>query len=293
MSRIAKADVNAALKLAAQTIIKAGGDDGRTSRAEMAKALKSMPKDQRPLADIFFKFIDNRDFKAGAQVTAKDVNRAVSYAKTHMVAKYDLNNNGLSKDEVAKMSLTGKRAVDLAKALKAAGATDTPSTGRKIDSAALGTAIDKFAGKTDYVSESDYSAQYFSAALPAGQDITGKNVMTALQPTLEKFFETGAGKLFDENTAEVWSAKDTKEWMKGLEEVAPDDDVTTKESAKAFGEINKLIIANLTDVRVVRVGPKEDNSDKLATDHGLYADMIVGRNSDGKLAGVIIGSVET
>ena len=46
-------------------------------------------------------------------------------------------------------------------------------------------------------------------------------------------------------------------------------------------------------MRVVRVGPKEDGSNKLATDHGLYADMIVGRNADGKLAGVIIGSVET
>ena len=43
-----------------------------------------------------------------------------NHAKEHMVAKYDLNNNGLSKDEITKMSLTGKRAVDLAKALKAA-----------------------------------------------------------------------------------------------------------------------------------------------------------------------------
>jgi hypothetical protein len=68
--------------------------------------------------DIFFKFIDNRDFRAGAQVTKSDVKRAVEYAKEHMIAKYDLNNNGLSKDEIAEMSLTGKRAVALAKALK-------------------------------------------------------------------------------------------------------------------------------------------------------------------------------
>lgn len=127
MSRIAKADVNQALALAAKTIINAGGDDKRVSREDMKKALSSdrVPRQQRALVDIFFKFIDNRDFKTGAQVTEKDVSRAVEYAKEHMVAKYDLNNNGLSKDELAKMSLTGKRAVDLAKALKAVGVAAT------------------------------------------------------------------------------------------------------------------------------------------------------------------------
>ena len=122
MSRIAKADVNAALSLVSKQLIKAGGADGKISRADVKQALTEIPKNQRGLADIFFKFVDNRDFKAGAQVTAKDINKAVAYAKEHMIAKYDLNNNGLSKEEIAKMSITGKRAVDLAKALKAAGA---------------------------------------------------------------------------------------------------------------------------------------------------------------------------
>ena len=121
MSRISKNDVNAALALAAKTILAAGGDDKRVSRAAVKNALAtgSVPANQRALVDIFFKFIDHRDFKTGAQVTESDVGRAVEYAKQHMVAKYDLNNNGLSKDEIAQMSLTGKRAVDLAKALKA------------------------------------------------------------------------------------------------------------------------------------------------------------------------------
>jgi len=120
MGRIAKADVNAALELAAKTILKAGGADRRVSRADMKKALatNTVPQNQRALVDIFFKFIDHRDFKEGAQVTAKDIGRAVEYAKTHMIAKYDLNNNGLSKDEINQMSLTGKRAVELAKALR-------------------------------------------------------------------------------------------------------------------------------------------------------------------------------
>ncbi len=120
MPRIAKADVNRALSLAAQSIVDAGGRDGRTSRAEMKARLAELPKDQRALTDVFFRFIDHRDFKAGAQVTKADVDRAVTYAKKTMVAKYDLNGNGLSKDEINKMSLTGKLAVNLAKALKAA-----------------------------------------------------------------------------------------------------------------------------------------------------------------------------
>src|ERR1051325_7618300 len=127
MSRISKTDVNATLQAAAQTIISARGDDDRISRADLRKALATdrVPRRQAALVDIFFKFIDNRDFKKGAQVTAKDVGRAVEYAKAHMIAKYDLNNNGLSKDEISKMSITGKRAVDLAKALKATAASAT------------------------------------------------------------------------------------------------------------------------------------------------------------------------
>ena len=291
MSRIAKADVNSALQLAARSIIKAGGEDGRVSRSEMAAALKKLPKEQRPLADIFFKFVDHRDFKTGAQVTAKDVNRAVAYAKTHMVAKYDLNNNGLSQNEVARMSLTGKRAVDLARALKGAAAPD--DGGGRLSATQLGAAIGKLAPRANYISESDYSPEFFSASFPALHDLTGHNVMTALQPKLEKFFDLGSGKLFDEAAADVFSSKDAKDWIKGLGEVAPDDDVTTKESAKAFAEITRLINANLTDVHVIKVGPKDERSGGLATDHGLYANLIVGRTADGKVAGVLIGAVET
>lgn len=129
MSRIAKADVNRALETAAKTLVRIGGADGRISRAEVKNALATdrVPRNQVGLVDIFFKFVDNRDFKAGATVTEKDIKRAVAYAKEHMIAKYDLNSNGLSKEEIKEMSLTGKRAVDLAKSLKAA-AAPTPAT---------------------------------------------------------------------------------------------------------------------------------------------------------------------
>ena len=121
MARIAKADVNRALDHVAKQLKIAGGEDGRVSRADVKKALPTLTKAERKLADIFFKFVDHRDFKAGAQVTATDINKAVAYARQSLIAKYDLNTNGLSKAEISDMSLTGQRAVDLAKALKATG----------------------------------------------------------------------------------------------------------------------------------------------------------------------------
>lgn len=125
MPRIAKTDVNRALEMAANRIKDAGGSDGRVSRTEIASALKGLTGTEKKLTDVFFKFIDHRDFKTGAQVTSKDIDRAVKYAKTTMIAKYDLDNNGLSASEVKKMSLTGKLAVTLAKELKAAAAKAT------------------------------------------------------------------------------------------------------------------------------------------------------------------------
>lgn len=133
MARIAKADVNRALDLAAKTLIRIGGADGKISRADVKNALATdrVARREVPLVDIFFKFVDNRDFREGAQVTASDIKKAVEYAKKNMVAKYDLDNNGLSKDEIKEMSITGKRAVDLATALKAsAGGGSTSGFGR-------------------------------------------------------------------------------------------------------------------------------------------------------------------
>jgi hypothetical protein len=118
MSRISK---SSALQRAATNITRAAGADGRTSRAELKTALTSLKGPEQKLTEVFFRFVDHRDFRAGAQVTKTDIDRAVRYAKETLVAKYDLNRNGLSAAEMKSMSLTGKLAVDLARELKAAG----------------------------------------------------------------------------------------------------------------------------------------------------------------------------
>ena len=289
MSRISKADVNAALAVAAKAIIEAGGSDGRTSRADAKAAFGKLPAKERALADIFFKFIDNRDFRSGAQVTPKDVNRAVGYAKTHMVAKYDLNANGLSKSEISKMSLTGKRAVDLARALKGAG-----DSGGRLDTKQLGTEIAKHADKAVYMSEGDYTPEYFAVAFPAGHDLTGHNVMTALQAPFSKLWD-GYDPAFSPGAyaAEPYTAKEPKAFIDGLGEFSADDEDYVQESAKAFSAITSALKANLTDLKVLKIGPKDAETGKLAVDQGLYAQVIIGRSADGKVAGVFMGDVET
>ncbi|MFH1809103.1 MAG: hypothetical protein ABIJ09_10185 [Pseudomonadota bacterium] len=124
MPRISKTDVNTALQRAAQNILDASKPDGIASRADIEKKLGQLEGTEKQLTDIFFRFIDHRDHVPGARVTKNDIDKALAYAKDKLIGKYDLNNNGLSKAEIAKMSTTGKLAVELAKELAKAAPVD-------------------------------------------------------------------------------------------------------------------------------------------------------------------------
>lgn len=121
MARISKSSIHAALQIAADHIIEAAGDDPFVSRKDIRAKVKTLQGTEAALTDIFYRFIDHRDAKKGARVTQKDVAAAMEYAKEKIIDKYDLNNNGLSKSEIAEMSTTGKLAVALARELKQAG----------------------------------------------------------------------------------------------------------------------------------------------------------------------------
>ena len=120
MPRIAKSDVHAALQRAAQHIQDAAGPDGRVSRADIKAKLDTLKGTEKNLVDIFFRFIDHRDHVPGAVVTKKDIDRAVDYSKEKLIDKYDVNNNGLSNNEISEMSRTGQLAVQLSKELRMA-----------------------------------------------------------------------------------------------------------------------------------------------------------------------------
>ena len=120
MPRISKTDVHAALERAARHIQDSAGPDGRVSRDDIQAKLSTLKGTERNLVDIFFRFIDHRDHVAGAQITKKDIDSAVEYAREKLIDKYDVNNNGLSQSEIAEMSTTGQLAVQLAKELRMA-----------------------------------------------------------------------------------------------------------------------------------------------------------------------------
>ena len=114
--RISKAAVHHSIDIAADHLKEAAGPDGKISRADMKKAGAQIEdKTEKKLTQVFAKFADHRDFRVGAQLTAKDVDLTAKYAKAKLIDAYDTNRNGLEKKEISKMSLTGQLAVLLAK----------------------------------------------------------------------------------------------------------------------------------------------------------------------------------
>ncbi|MBN2358838.1 MAG: hypothetical protein JXR83_05250 [Deltaproteobacteria bacterium] len=286
MTRISKQSVHAALERAARNIIDAGGADGRISRADIRVKLEELSGTEKKLTDIFYRFMDHRDFKAGAQLTRSDVERAVAYAREKMVDKYDLNNNGLSKSEIAKMSLTGKLAVDLAKQLKGAAA------GGALSTSDLGKAMAVAAKDTYYISESDSQPTFVATPWPADRPIAGGAVMTAFEDAiLAQYLDYGDD--YDHLDKLAFDTFDAANYLAELAIAEPDADDYYQESAAGFARIKKIFDDNLTDVHAFKVGPRDEDTGGLATDRGAYQLYLVGRTRDGNLAGVTFEAVET
>lgn len=120
MSNIATSDVHAALHRAAEQLLQAAGPDGVVSRKDIRAKLLSLEGAERELVDELYRFIDRRDAARSARMTRADIDAALAHIRTELVDGHDLDNNGLSEDEVARMSDLGKFAVALARTLKAA-----------------------------------------------------------------------------------------------------------------------------------------------------------------------------
>lgn len=118
MARLAKQHVYAALEKAAQNILAARGDDPFVSRKDIRLKLQELSGVEQQLTSIFYRFMDHRDHKPGARITQTDVDSTLAYAKKKLIDKYDVNNNGLSQEEIREMSLTARLAVRLAKMMQ-------------------------------------------------------------------------------------------------------------------------------------------------------------------------------
>jgi hypothetical protein len=110
--RVAHATPEAGLEHVAALLKVAAGKDGITSRDDLDALADDLYKQGRGTESLaaqkFFGFIDARDFKDGARVTGKDIDKAVAYAKESLLKNKDVNNNGYSQAEVAKFSTSAK-----------------------------------------------------------------------------------------------------------------------------------------------------------------------------------------
>ena len=284
MSRIVKSDANAALDRVVANLKKAAGADGITSRADVKTALPSIASPtERALTDRFFRFVDHRDARPNARVTGSDLDSAAAYAKEHLLAKYDVKpQNGFSKAEIAKMSMTGQLAVKLAQELKGV----TPIDPNDTPASALGRTITAAAKDCDYMSESDSTPAYVEPdkSAPAG------DVIAQYAPLLQKALDFGDG--VDLSTLAVEKQGDAEGFLHDMTvPYDPSDEFITKNAA-AWQTLSDVLHANLHDFELYKVGPKDDDG-SLAQDRGSYEYILVGKTADDKTAGVAFESVET
>ncbi|MEL7162542.1 MAG: nuclease A inhibitor family protein [Bacteroidota bacterium] len=143
MARLSKKYAHAALDRAARYLLDARGDDAVVSRKDIRAKLLELEGYEQRLTNMFFRFVDARDYKSGARVTATDIEDTLAYAKEKLIDAYDKNNNGISQGEFAEMSVTGKLAVRLGQELQRAeqgGTADEPQ-GLKEEIHALGAGL--------------------------------------------------------------------------------------------------------------------------------------------------------
>ncbi|MFT3712785.1 MAG: hypothetical protein QM817_34470 [Archangium sp.] len=118
MPNVSRASIAHVLERAAKTITDAAGTDGRASRADVTKKLKELTGTEKTLVDTFFRFMDHLDARAGAAVTKSDITKALAEAKEKLVNAYDVDRNGLSPEERAKMGQVGQLAATIAETFR-------------------------------------------------------------------------------------------------------------------------------------------------------------------------------
>jgi hypothetical protein len=292
MTRIAKPAVHAALDRVATNIVNAKGNDPVISRADIDAAVKLLNGTEKELTAHFFRFIDARDASPGARVTQKDVDRALDYAKKHIIDTYDVNKNGLSRDEVQKMSRLGQLAVAFARELKTGAVTPPPAPGGVTST--LGQQIEAAAKMPDgtpltYMSESDYPFVFVEVPHPGNVDAA--SVKSAFGAHMLATVFVGDTDL-DDKAVRVSTPAQTSAFLARLGMLHDPGDPVAVEMSAATQAMKAAIAGGLTELTHVKVGPK-DSAGKLRDDAGLYTVFLVGRTAAGALAGVSFGAVET
>ncbi|MEM0996402.1 MAG: hypothetical protein AAGN35_04960 [Bacteroidota bacterium] len=113
-----KENATRAIERIAEILVAAGGTDGVISRRDYRNLLPTLPGFERALADAFFKFIDDRDDKPGARVTAKDITASLAYVKRHLIDAYNLSGQTFAPEEKAILPRPARLAAELTDILR-------------------------------------------------------------------------------------------------------------------------------------------------------------------------------
>ncbi len=160
--------------------------------------------------------------------------------------------------------------------------------------AQLQAELEKVAEQAVWMSEADYTPSFVTASAPAGALDLAMLQRAFTSRILAFYAADGGGEVSaDEIAWDLESSAESAQWLTGAAEYEADDEDYVVESAQAWGKIKDLFDQNLTDLRAVKVGPKDEEEGGLATDQGLYIWLVVGRAADGTLAGFVVGTVET
>lgn len=169
MSRLARSDLNAALDRAAARLLSAADDEGVASRRDIRAALVATHERDRGLVGALYRFVDHLDALPGAEVTRDDVEEAVAFARESLGELLDLEHNGLSGDEVERLSETGRVALQLALELKSAATRPLsgPALVRRLADLSSGLLFDDLGTEA---TDAALEVAFFPRPVPRGPD---------------------------------------------------------------------------------------------------------------------------
>lgn len=270
MARLSKQHVHAALEKAAQNILAARGDDPFVSRKDIRLKLQELSGVEQQLTSIFYRFMDHRDHKPGARITQTDVDSTLAYAKEKLIDKYDVNNNGLSKEEIKEMSLTARLAVRLAKIMQEEDVAEASGDTKKILEAlkTLGEGLYFPA----WANESDAFLTTFHAAADL-ERLTPENFAATLG--LSPVDPAEAVYFFQQGVEELW-------WI--FENYA---EFETETYPEQFQTLLDFMVSNVKDITHIIVGRDGQR------DTSEYPVYLVGLSPDGDIVGFETSTIWT
>ena len=266
MTNIATSAVHDALSRAADHLLSAAGPDGIVSKKDFHAKLLTLQGTEANLVNALYRFIKSRDTARSARMTKSDSDSALAHIRTEL-DRFDLEKNGLSREEAERMPELGRIAFALARELNPAPAPAASAQPASADASDLrGEALAQHLGSLakelyfDYYGDGGGFDPFHAAA----------NLSQLTPDTFRATLGLKDGPLQQIDKIEPGEA--CMQWIIA----SMRDGADLSEPAEAFV---KALKANLREISVVLLGPCDDN----IVEYPVY---IVGIDAAGNLVGV-------